>query len=390
MSGSNRANLLASLTGDCDLPLPRPSSPEQDLFGAIDHDDDDDDQGGGQVILQENALSVSGAGAVAPMPSTLMPSTLMPLSLPSPVSGVKPSLLASSGLMPSAAVTAGAGGGLFDEMDREEERQRQEEERQRQEEERQRQEARMQEAELKRMEEERLRLQAERQAQQQAAMQEQAAAMHRQQMMQQQYQQQQQQQQMMQQQQQQQQMMQQQQQQQQQMYGMQSVQLHSNNPLFSPPPTQPYGHASLPILTPDNGFYRDHHPLPAVAAAPSAATNSNTYVYTQTGGAVQTHVVSRLPVAPTPNITAGMGFVKLQPVSRPPPVEPIYAKVTVSDPLLIQPYSFLGMQPPHWTYQVQTNLKEGGCWLVRRRFRYVVTLEEKIREECKGSILPPR
>ena len=359
MSGNNRtANLLASLTGEpSDLPLPRPSSPEQDLFGAI-----DDDIRGQVINLQDqNPLSVSVA--------TMIP-TASPAKLPS-------SLLASSGLMTSVTVTAGeGGGGLFDELDREEERQRQEEERQRE-------EARIQEAELKRVEEERLRLQAEQQAQQQAQQQafleEQAAAMQRQQMMQQQqhqYQQQQQQQQMM--------------QQQQQMYGMQSVQLQSNNPLFSPPPTQPYGHSSLPVLTPDNGFYRDHPALPAVSVAPSVATNSNTYVYTQTGGAVQTHVVSRLPPAPTPNITAGMGFVKLQPVSRPPPVEPIYAKVTVSDPLLIQPYSFLGMQPPHWTYQVQTNLKEGGCWLVRRRFRHVVTLEEKLREECKGSILPPR
>ena len=358
MSGNNRtANLLASLTGEpSDLPLPRPSSPEQDLFGAI-----DDDIRGQVINLQDqNPLSVSVA--------TMIP-TASPAKLPS-------SLLASSGLMTSVTVTAGeGGGGLFDELDREEERQRQEEERQRE-------EARIQEAELKRVEEERLRLQAEQQAQQQAQQQafleEQAAAMQRQQMMQQQQHQYQQQQHQYQ------------QQQQQQMYGMQSVQLQSNNPLFSPPPTQPYGHSSLPVLTPDNGFYRDHPALPAVSVAPSVATNSNTYVYTQTGGAVQTHVVSRLPPAPTPNITAGMGFVKLQPVSRPPPVEPIYAKVTVSDPLLIQPYSFLGMQPPHWTYQVQTNLKEGGCWLVRRRFRHVVTLEEKLREECKGSILPPR
>jgi hypothetical protein len=50
----------------------------------------------------------------------------------------------------------------------------------------------------------------------------------------------------------------------------------------------------------------------------------------------------------------------------------------------------LFLNSPYWSYQVETTLKERGSWLVRRRFKHVVALEQRLREECPGSILPPR
>jgi hypothetical protein len=74
------------------------------------------------------------------------------------------------------------------------------------------------------------------------------------------------------------------------------------------------------------------------------------------------------------------------------------ARLVVSEPLLISSsgVSLFGIrQPPHWSYQIQTMFQSSsagpmGCWVVRRRFRHVVALEERLRQEYPGSILPPR
>jgi hypothetical protein len=82
---------------------------------------------------------------------------------------------------------------------------------------------------------------------------------------------------------------------------------------------------------------------------------------------------------------------------RPAPqaVQPgLYSKVVVTEPLLLQsaPALFGLGQPPHWSYQVTTELAsgQGGVWMVRRRFRHVVALEDRLRDDCPGAILPPR
>ena len=153
------------------------------------------------------------------------------------------------------------------------------------------------------------------------------------------------------------------------------------------------------------GFYR---PDPLPLTPQSGQAQPNTYVYSTTGGPVQTHTIaptshsmaspatsSRLPHTPTPSYTVGMHNsmgrqVRPLQIVQPPPFEPVYGHVTVSDPLLVQPPSLFNVIPPHWTYQVQTALKEGGCWLVHRRFRHIVALEDRLRDECPGAILPPR
>ena len=83
------------------------------------------------------------------------------------------------------------------------------------------------------------------------------------------------------------------------------------------------------------------------------------------------------------------------PVTPPPAVPTFYAAVKVTDPLLIPGQALFG-NAPHWSYQIATTLQPQGnggggmVWLVRRRFRHVVALEDRLREECPGAVLPPR
>ena len=109
---------------------------------------------------------------------------------------------------------------------------------------------------------------------------------------------------------------------------------------------------------------------------------------------MQTHSVVRRPTT-----TAGMhasSNIHMSPPTRticaPKVTESPFVSITVQEPMLVASSSFLGVMstPPHWTYQITTTLKEGGTWLVRRRFRHVPALEERLRQACPASILPPR
>lgn len=88
--------------------------------------------------------------------------------------------------------------------------------------------------------------------------------------------------------------------------------------------------------------------------------------------------------------------------TRPMAVAPgFYNRILVTEPLLLQssPGGLFGIgQPPHWSYQITTELNPNvqqqnghqGVWMVRRRFRHVVALEDRLRDDCPGAILPPR
>jgi hypothetical protein len=86
------------------------------------------------------------------------------------------------------------------------------------------------------------------------------------------------------------------------------------------------------------------------------------------------------------------------PIYNPANFEPQLGSITVTDPILVQsPGMFAG--PPHWTYAVVVrDMKkiEGQqefsavVSTVRRRFRHFVALEERLRADCKGAVLPPR
>ncbi|KAL9180343.1 hypothetical protein ACHAXT_008313 [Thalassiosira profunda] len=77
----------------------------------------------------------------------------------------------------------------------------------------------------------------------------------------------------------------------------------------------------------------------------------------------------------------------------PPPFDPLYGKIVVGDPMLVQGTGlFAG--PPHWTYLVTVHAKghshQPAVSAVRRRFRHFVALEERLRNGVPGAILPPR
>jgi len=81
------------------------------------------------------------------------------------------------------------------------------------------------------------------------------------------------------------------------------------------------------------------------------------------------------------------------------PFDPLYGKVVVNDPMLIQG-SGLFAGPPHWTYLVTVYSKtalpqnqsqpQPPLSAVRRRFRHFVALEDRLRSSVPGAILPPR
>ena len=92
--------------------------------------------------------------------------------------------------------------------------------------------------------------------------------------------------------------------------------------------------------------------------------------------------------------------------TRPLAVAPgFYNRILVTEPLLLQTSAggLFGIgQQPHWSYQITTELNPNmaasqqqpspgpGVWMVRRRFRHVVALEDRLRDDCPGAILPPR
>lgn len=84
----------------------------------------------------------------------------------------------------------------------------------------------------------------------------------------------------------------------------------------------------------------------------------------------------------------------------PAPFDPLYGRIVVNDPMLIQG-SGLFAGPPHWTYLVTVhskrpnNIQQQGqpqhpLSAVRRRFRHFVALEDRLRSSVPGAILPPR
>jgi actin-related protein len=417
----DKNSLLASLTGEADLSGEK--KPEQDLFGDVEVDDND-----------AAPLAVPDPGQQPLMGASLPPTVVAaptgngapaPLQAPAPAGAppAQPSLLAQSGLLGMASSDSGGdgdsggGGGMFDEVDQEQERTDAEERRKREEEERKRKE-----------EEERLRKQQ--QEEEERRRQEEQLRQHQIQ---------QQQQQQMQQQQQQQQMQQQQMQQQQQQRGasyapqnqfqqpqMQQPQMHQSqqqqsammqsammqSALITPQPQQQQQQQlngqmqSMTLKAPalhNGNFYRAHPPTvvgggdvpQTIGGSPQAPVyqgqgpGNNYYYGTQ-----------QQPQIQSPSTTAGMynsasngplGQVRKMTLTKPQDVVSLYTRIVVTEPMLIQTQNFLISSTPYWSYQVTSSLANNqGTWLVRRRFRHIVALEDRLRQSCLGSILPPR
>lgn len=86
-----------------------------------------------------------------------------------------------------------------------------------------------------------------------------------------------------------------------------------------------------------------------------------------------------------------LGRIRKITLVKPRDVAPLYMDIRVTEPMLIQTQSLFLSSPPYWSYQITSQLAQNqGTWLVRRRFRHVVALEDRLRQACPGSIIPPR
>ncbi len=177
------------------------------------------------------------------------------------------------------------------------------------------------------------------------------------------------------------------------------------------------GMQTMTLQPPNQGFYREHPPSVILTGPPLP---SNAYGGAAAGAPPHYYYgTQQPPVTPQPNITAGMYNAtyahphsqaqtqsqlhtpqrvmppaKLSKITlvKQPELPPLYTQIQVSEPMLIQQQNFLISSAPYWSYQITTQLAppQQGTWLVRRRFRHVVALEDRLRQTCLGSILPPR
>ena len=92
------------------------------------------------------------------------------------------------------------------------------------------------------------------------------------------------------------------------------------------------------------------------------------------------------------NATPSLGVPPTLNIQPQAPVPTNFGTIVVGEPLLLQGggkgVMFGGA--PYWSYQITTQLPQAHTWIVRRRFRHVVALEDRLREDCPGAILPPR
>jgi len=425
----DKNSLLASLTGEADFNGEKKPQQDQDLFGDLPVEDD-------QNITAAPPLAVSGQQP-PPVGATLPPLTTTPAPVPPavanggsmmgmtpaatqpPPAAPAPSLLAQSGLLGLADSNDGGGGGLFDAVDEEQAKKEAEERRIRE------------EAEQKRLQQQREEEERQRQLQQQKEEEERRRREQEEQLRQQQLQQQ----------------MQLQQQQQtqtqhqhQQMSGSYATQnptgQYQQPPMQHQPQQQQSAMMQSTIFPPqqqqsqhlnsqmqsmtlntqtqqDNGgFYRDHAspmagsmvnggpPSNVVVgnAGPRLQVNQgqpqgNNYYYgtqqQQQPQMQQSQIGST--TAGMHNVNPGAGQVRKMVLTKPEDVTPLYTKIAVTEPMLIQTQNFLLSSPPYWSYQVTSSLSNNqGTWLVRRRFRHIVALEDRLRQSCLGCILPPR
>lgn len=164
-----------------------------------------------------------------------------------------------------------------------------------------------------------------------------------------------------------------------------------------------------------SGFYSDHNsPIPKTSLghrieSPNGHVgpthqNTSSYFYGTREPKIQhqSHLQQKgySKNLSRPSSTVGMhnstedtnlGRIRKFKLMKPEEVAPLYTNIRVTEPMLIQSQSFLISSPPYWSYQITSQLVDNqGTWLVRRRFRHVVALEDRLRQACPGSIIPPR
>jgi hypothetical protein len=170
-----------------------------------------------------------------------------------------------------------------------------------------------------------------------------------------------------------------------------------NRPGMIPPQTPPRGIMSAQQQqqqdTVQQGFYRENPPQSPQFQSPAQQQPyySNAMPTPQPQGSWTAGMHNASPHMGQPPQMR----LQQQLQQPPPPPVPVYSSITVDQPLLLSQKSGVfgfGGGAPHWSYQITTVLQSQPpmTWIVRRRFRHVVALEDRMREDCPGAILPPR
>lgn len=87
--------------------------------------------------------------------------------------------------------------------------------------------------------------------------------------------------------------------------------------------------------------------------------------------------------------SAEEGKEAVAPAPALPVTKYVYGEVTVTRPITMNSGGLFGSQGAYWTYEVQSEIN-GQVVGVRRRFRQIVMLEDRLRGSRPGVILPPR
>ena len=182
---------------------------------------------------------------------------------------------------------------------------------------------------------------------------------------------------------------------------------NSNGNVMAAPPPAPANHSMNANMqhhmNPNNYNYSgngnasNNFNFSSSASVASSITNNSQF---------QNPANSNLAVATSSFAIPPKSPMKLPPVVLPPPPPPKYKSVHVNNPILIHSGGgFFSSHNSYWSFEVTSTmnpeysgtgrippafLNGQASVTVRRRFRHFVSLEEKLRDSCRGCILPPR
>lgn len=169
----------------------------------------------------------------------------------------------------------------------------------------------------------------------------------------------------------------------------------SNNPHAPSTATQ-----DLPVApTGPSPFYRNHEPFtntnashihtnqtysqPQKSSMPQMPIHSNTLPNQMTNHTPQQHLQQNHPIKDNYTYTSNNDQDQNQTVS--------YESIQVGNPRFFSSSSlFSKTSGGYWIYQITTTFSDRSVVYVHRRFSHFVSLEDRLKEACPGSILPLR
>mmetsp|Transcript_7986 Transcript_7986/g.11953 ORF Transcript_7986/g.11953 Transcript_7986/m.11953 type:complete len:797 (-) Transcript_7986:935-3325(-) len=175
--------------------------------------------------------------------------------------------------------------------------------------------------------------------------------------------------------------------------GQQTTTAQQPYPPSQPPPPAPLQNA--PLMQGRYQNYPPSQPSPPPPRAPPSAPPPHPSSQSVVSSVTAPSLLAGMHVGHNPSVGGVHSSPAPPPAAappRPPAVpsfQPFYGLVTVSDPILVQGTGLFS-GPPHWTYGVTVRMNKDQSMSVRRRFKHFVALEDRLRANCPGAILSPR